>query len=148
MTIVVVDPADIREDAEQALRGVERLKGKRFEELVTEVFNSHDNQRFTWFGLRKPALIYDRRTIATLLAEMLIDRNRGGNYKNYIADWWSVEGVFAAWHGYNHFKVKPVERLIASAESLNAIELHVDSNVLRQFEAAYEAGSRHSTPEE
>lgn len=137
-TYAVVDPRDIRDDAEQVELGLARMRGRRFEALVDEVFQSWENERFTWFGLRKPAKHYTRRQIGVWLDEILNDRPRSKD--NGIRDWDVVDCTQWSMNSFEYHRLDPVTHLIRAARDLNTQELRVDAKTMRLFEDAYNQG--------
>ena len=139
-TYAVVDPRDIRDDAEQVELGLERQRGVRFTELVDEVFESDENRTFTWFGLRAARIKYTRRQISLWLEEILDNKPRSKD--NGIRDWYVVECVQMSMHGFDGYRIRPVRELIRAARDLNVLELRVDANTMRLFEDAYASGEK------
>lgn len=145
-TYAVVDPRDIRDDADTVELGLTRQRGVRFTELVDEVFHSNENERFRWFGMRAPAKRYTRRQIGVWLDEILNNKPRSKD--NAIRDWYMVECVQMSMHGFDHYRVEPVRELIRAARDLNVLELRVEAHTMRLFEDAYASGEKASDTEE
>lgn len=143
MTIVVVDPADIREDSELALLGLERMKGKRIEVEADRLYESDDNNRSYFFFKPKNPKIYTRREIGAGFAAHLqgVKDALEELETEEICQGWDLYFATKRYRSFVHNYITPVVELIDAARSLNAQELHVDARHLKLFEEAYELGA-------
>lgn len=148
-TQALVDPRDIRDDTNAALRGLMILKGAELERITDEVYKSRTNSKIgfwaSWFNNKDQSEYprrWTRRQIAKWVAE-LVDRDVIKSDNNPL-DWWTDGGcAMSQWE--KKYK-QPVIELIQVAASVNTTEIIVDATTLQHFDAAYEAGFKPSEP--